>query len=600
MITRFLVGLSGAHPEILDQCPTERPKFQNLGWVIFISAVLAMVSIWLMLASEWSLNSVLAFVITLAWGFIIIGIDRWLVTSIPAYFPARLVVAAPRIILAMLLGAVISFPIVLQIFQPQINAEITVIRQQQTDAFVASQRGSAVNKAINSWHGDVNNLEAVINARGNVPANPNADPEIQSLIKQRNLEMSLENHSYHQWQCLLSGGTGCPARNVSLAQANENSYNQAKTQVRKLTAEIQQRQAQLDHISATSAQTRYRQAISELPKARQQLNADTALESKQLNAFDVENNANRGFLLDLQALNQLSNKNSTVSTTSILLFLLFLIIATLPVIVKLTQRPGIYETILQETAERELADAKRAAVINVISSAASSDHNSDSPELTVDQTSKQSSTAIDSPRRTSIAEGGSRDADATTDENSSGRGSAPSIARPAESMTDRNNPLPDVGAADTVRGHAFISYVREDSRHADRLQHRLEDAGIPVWRDTAKLWPGEDWRMMIRRAITDDALVFIACFSHKSLARKKSYQNEELALAIEQLRSRRPDLPWLIPVRFDDCEVPDYDVGPGRTLRSIHRADLFGRHAKEGATRLVAVVLRILGPGETS
>jgi len=87
---------------------------------------------------------------------------------------------------------------------------------------------------------------------------------------------------------------------------------------------------------------------------------------------------------------------------------------------------------------------------------------------------------------------------------------------------------------------------------------------------------------MIRRAITDDALVFIACFSHKSLARNKSYQNEELTVAIEQLRSRRPDVPWLIPVRFDDCEIPDYDIGPGRTLRSIHRADLFGRHAKEG------------------
>ena len=47
----------------------------------------------------------------------------------------------------------------------------------------------------------------------------------------------------------------------------------------------------------------------------------------------------------------------------------------------------------------------------------------------------------------------------------------------------------------------------------------LEAAGIPVWRDTADLWPGEDWRMNIRRAITDNALVFIACFSLVSLAR---------------------------------------------------------------------------------
>ena len=116
-----------------------------------------------------------------------------------------------------------------------------------------------------------------------------------------------------------------------------------------------------------------------------------------------------------------------------------------------------------------------------------------------------------------------------------------------------------------------------------------------MWRDTADLWPGEDWRVIIRRAITDNALVFVACFSHASLARGKSYQNEELTLAIEQLRLRPPQNPWLIPVRFDECEIPDRDIGGGRTLTSIQRADLFGKRTNESAARLVASVLRILG-----
>jgi AAA-like domain/TIR domain len=146
-----------------------------------------------------------------------------------------------------------------------------------------------------------------------------------------------------------------------------------------------------------------------------------------------------------------------------------------------------------------------------------------------------------------------------------------------------------------VAGHVFISYVREDSDRVDHLQSTLQEAGIPVWRDTADLWPGEDWRAKIRRAITDEALVFIACFSEKGLARGRSYQNEELVLAIEQLRLRPPDDPWLIPVRFDECEIPDRDIGAGRTLNSIQRADLFGDHAGEGAARLIRAVLRILG-----
>jgi hypothetical protein len=150
------------------------------------------------------------------------------------------------------------------------------------------------------------------------------------------------------------------------------------------------------------------------------------------------------------------------------------------------------------------------------------------------------------------------------------------------------------GGAGAAAGHAFISYVREDSLHVDRLQQILEDAGIPVWRDTARLWPGQDWRAQVRGAITSDALVFLACFSRASLARAQSYQNEELNVAIEQLRLRPHGGTWLIPIRFDDCQIPDWDIGGGRTLRYLHCADFFGDDYYQNAQRLVQVIRQIL------
>ena len=144
-------------------------------------------------------------------------------------------------------------------------------------------------------------------------------------------------------------------------------------------------------------------------------------------------------------------------------------------------------------------------------------------------------------------------------------------------------------------GHVFISYVREDSVQVDRLQQVLIKASIPVWRDTSDLWPGDDWRAKIREAIADDALAFLACFSRKSLARKKSYQNKELLLAIEQLQLRPPDEPWLIPVRFDDCRIPELNIGGDRSLAWLNGADLFDDCFDTGAIRLTAAVLRILG-----
>jgi hypothetical protein len=39
----------------------------------------------------------------------------------------------------------------------------------------------------------------------------------------------------------------------------------------------------------------------------------------------------------------------------------------------------------------------------------------------------------------------------------------------------------------------------------------------------------------------------------------------------------------LIPVRFDDCEIPAWDLGAGRTLADVNYIDLFGDEYAENA-----------------
>ena len=160
------------------------------------------------------------------------------------------------------------------------------------------------------------------------------------------------------------------------------------------------------------------------------------------------------------------------------------------------------------------------------------------------------------------------------------------------SHADAAGELPIASVA--VRGHVFISYVHENSYETDALQKALQSAGINVWRDTDKLLPGEYWRVKIRDAIVKEAFVFLACFSSKSLSRERSYQREELSLAIDQIRLRKPDEPWLIPVRFDDCDIPDLDIGLGRSLNSIQRADLFGNNLNMAIAKLIMAVRGIL------
>lgn len=143
--------------------------------------------------------------------------------------------------------------------------------------------------------------------------------------------------------------------------------------------------------------------------------------------------------------------------------------------------------------------------------------------------------------------------------------------------------------------HAFISYVKEDSERVDGLCKVLDAANIPYWRDRKDLAPGVNWKAEIRKAIRSGALVFIACFSENSRTRHKSVMNEELTLAVEEFRLMAPGATWLVPVRFDDGPIPEWDLGAGRSLGDLQYASLFGEQYTTEAVKLTANVSQAMG-----
>ena len=92
--------------------------------------------------------------------------------------------------------------------------------------------------------------------------------------------------------------------------------------------------------------------------------------------------------------------------------------------------------------------------------------------------------------------------------------------------------------------------------------------GSGYWLDRNDIDPGLRWKREIRRAIQQGAF-FIACFSKEYDERDKTYMNEELTFAIEELRQKPIDQAWFIPVKLNKCEIPDRDIGGGDTLRDL-------------------------------
>ena len=121
--------------------------------------------------------------------------------------------------------------------------------------------------------------------------------------------------------------------------------------------------------------------------------------------------------------------------------------------------------------------------------------------------------------------------------------------------------------------NAFISYIRQDSEVVDKIVFALRAAGIDVWLDRERILPGQRWKTAIRKAIASGDF-FVACFSQSYVQQSRTYMNDELLLAIDELRQRPTDRAWFIPVLLSEVQIPDRPIGGGESLRDLQWVDL--------------------------
>lgn len=134
----------------------------------------------------------------------------------------------------------------------------------------------------------------------------------------------------------------------------------------------------------------------------------------------------------------------------------------------------------------------------------------------------------------------------------------------------------------------FISHVSENGEKVCTLKQELEQYGIQVWWADTDIKPGALWKPEIQKAIRDGDF-FIACFSEEYYLRDKNFMNEELNVAIEELRLRHENQSWFIPVKLNECEIPDMKINLGKTLRDFQFVPLY-KDWTDGIRRIIEVI----------
>jgi hypothetical protein len=123
----FLWWCSGAHQKLLKQFPSEHSKYSGLGAVLLATFVLATISAGYAVYTVFG-NWLWTIGFAIIWGLIIFNFDRFLVSTMRKYGVSRrkqIMMALPRIALALLIGVVIARPLEMKIFEKEINVKMT-------------------------------------------------------------------------------------------------------------------------------------------------------------------------------------------------------------------------------------------------------------------------------------------------------------------------------------------------------------------------------------------------------------------------------------------------------------------------------------------
>ena len=306
-IHKILIICSVSNYEIKKKSPTDLNKHIGIGGVILFTGILAALS------ASYALNTIfdqfyIAIAFGILWGLMIFNLDRYIVTSMKKSggFFRQFLIALPRILVAVLLGIVISKPLELKIFEKEINKQLNVIVNR--------------NKA-----------------------------ELQSGIDARYTEL---------------GKTFSTERKEIYTQIDQlrKEYNLASTELEKEVVGTQtetttgregygpnaKRKADLKNQKLAEMELYIQQTSPRLAELNKELNRlNLAKENEIDEAKPTEDNYN-GFAARMQALNELSATNPILGTAAIFIALVFISLETAPVLVKLIAPKGPYDFLLEK------------------------------------------------------------------------------------------------------------------------------------------------------------------------------------------------------------------------------------------------------------
>jgi hypothetical protein len=365
---RRLAVLGGAEGSVLDEVPTETPRFVQMFFVLAGTALVSAISMYFALVTGVRIAAFVAVPLALVWALIIFNLDRFLTSTMRSTHNVwRLIgLAIPRVIMAAVIGIVVAEPLVLQIFQNDIAREVnaTNITQAQSDQDAVTS--GPERQALDAASERVAALESqaatgvVEGAETTTASAAAAQASVDDLTAKLAEQQQVIDQARAIYQCEINGqgagevegcsgvageGASSEAAEAQLAAA-QASYDDLAAKLRSAQADLADAQASGTAAASAAEEQNKQQARDELPAAREQYQAALAAYDARAAEIASGNAGAVGLLSQIGALERLGEREPTLKWAHLLIAVLFFMIELLPVIVKVLTSygdPSLYE-----------------------------------------------------------------------------------------------------------------------------------------------------------------------------------------------------------------------------------------------------------------
>jgi len=327
-ITRFFWFCSGAHIDTLKKYPIEHNKYVGIGATIFFTALFASLSggyamYFVFNGDAFAVGFAILF--GLIWGTAIFNMDRYIVSSInkDGSTNQQILQASPRILLAIMIGVVISRPLELKIFDKE-------IRQKLKTAYLKGQ------------HRKIDTLEKTYQQKYAMEMGKNGDLKKEKDSLERDINRSryqLNQEVFGDKTNQTSGITGYGTYAKQKQSVLEEKENRLK--------EVTQNLGQMDQYLAAR-------------KDYEGLNSTRLFSEHQLDSLtNIAGFSDRNWALGQLTYNENGTRDLDTYLAISFIGYLFILFECLPVFVKLMSPKGPYDVAIAKTSEANIHFAER-------------------------------------------------------------------------------------------------------------------------------------------------------------------------------------------------------------------------------------------------